>query len=48
MFTPLILSLYESKELEKYIDELDKIENNSNKIDLMPEEKIVLKILESI
>jgi DNA topoisomerase I len=45
---PLILSLYESKELEKYIDELDKIENNSNKIDLMPEEKIVLKILESI
>ena len=44
---PLILSLYESKELEKYINELDKMENNNNKIDLTPEEKIVLKILES-
>ena len=43
---PLILSLYENKKLEKYIDELDKLENN-NKIDLAPEEKIVLKILES-
>jgi DNA topoisomerase-1 len=43
---PLILSLYESKKLEKYIGEVDKIENN-NKIDLTPDEKIVLKILES-
>ena len=43
---PLILSLYENKKLEKYIDELDKLENN-NKIDLAPEEKIVLKFLES-
>ncbi len=44
---PLILSLYESKKLEKYIEELDTIEKNDNKTDLTPEEKIVLKILES-
>ncbi|KAA9041647.1 DNA topoisomerase IB [Ginsengibacter hankyongi] len=44
---PLILSLYESKDLEKYMNELDRIENSNNKIDLTPEEKIVLKILES-
>lgn len=44
---PLILSLYESKELEKYTSELDNIEKNDNKSDLTPEEKIVMKILES-
>ncbi|MEO8414988.1 MAG: DNA topoisomerase IB [Ginsengibacter sp.] len=44
---PLILSLYESKKLEKYISELDEVEKNDNKSDLTPEEKIVLKILES-
>lgn len=44
---PLILSLYESRKLEKYIQELDEIEKNDNKSDLTPEEKIVLKILES-
>ena len=44
---PLILSLYESKKLEKYIEELDEIEKNDNKSDLSPEEKIVMKILES-
>jgi DNA topoisomerase I len=44
---PLILSLYESKDLEKYINELDKMETVSTKTDLTPEEKIVLKILES-
>lgn len=44
---PLILSLYESKKLEKYIEDLDKIEKNDAKSDLTPEEKIVLKILES-
>ncbi|MEO8766626.1 MAG: DNA topoisomerase IB [Ginsengibacter sp.] len=44
---PLILSLYESKKLEKYIEELDEIENNDNKSDLSPEEKIVMKILQS-
>lgn len=44
---PLIISLYESKKLEKYMEELDKVENSNNKMDLTPEEKIVLKILES-
>ncbi|MGH2647423.1 MAG: DNA topoisomerase IB [Ginsengibacter sp.] len=44
---PLILSLYESKKLEKYINELEKAETNNNKIDLTPEEKVVLQILES-
>jgi DNA topoisomerase-1 len=44
---PLILSLYETKEIEKYIAELDEILVNDNKADLTPEEKIVMKILES-
>ncbi len=44
---PLILSLYESKKLEKYIEGLDNIEKNDNKSDLTPEEKVVMKILES-
>lgn len=43
---PLILSLYESKELEKYIKE-DEIEKPVTKHDLSPEEKIVMKILQS-
>lgn len=44
---PLILSLYESKKLEKYITELDNMEKNGKKYDLTPEEKVVMKILES-
>ena len=44
---PLILSLYESKKLEKYIKELDEIEKNDTKSGLTPEEKIVMRILES-
>lgn len=44
---PLILSLYQSKKLEKYIDELEKIEKDDDKTSLTPEEKIVMKILES-
>ena len=44
---PLILSLYESKKLEKYIEELDASEKNDIKSDLTPEEKIVMKILQS-
>ncbi|MDQ6756242.1 MAG: DNA topoisomerase IB [Bacteroidota bacterium] len=44
---PLILSLYESQGLEKYIGELDQIEKNDNKTDLTPEEKVVMKILET-
>jgi DNA topoisomerase-1 len=44
---PLILSLYQSNKLEKYIEELEKIEKDDNKASLSPEEKIVMQILES-
>ena len=44
---PLILTLYESRELEKYMAELDKIMVDDNKADLTPEEKVVMKILEN-
>ena len=44
---PLILSLYESNKLEKYIEELDNIEKDDGKAGLSPEEKMVMKILES-
>ncbi|MBA2562761.1 MAG: DNA topoisomerase IB [Chitinophagaceae bacterium] len=44
---PLILNLYESKKIEKYNAELDEVEANDNKADLTPEEKIIMKILES-
>ena len=44
---PLILSLYESKKLEKYIHQLDQIEKDDGKASLSPEEKIVMKILET-
>ncbi|TKK71554.1 DNA topoisomerase IB [Ilyomonas limi] len=44
---PLIITLYESKELKKYIDSLDSIEQNDNKTDLTPEEKLLMKILEA-
>jgi len=44
---PLILSLYENKELEKYIRELEEIEKDDNKASLSPEEKMVMKILET-
>ena len=44
---PLILSLYESKKLEKYVDELEEIEKDDNKTSLTPEEKVVMKILEN-
>jgi DNA topoisomerase-1 len=44
---PLILSLYESKKLEKYISELDTSEKNNNVPELTTEEKVVMKILEN-
>lgn len=44
---PLILSLYENKNLEKYLNELDEIEKNDDKASLAPEEKVLMKILES-
>ena len=44
---PLILSLYESKKIDKYLKELDDILVDDNKASLTPEEKILMKILES-
>ena len=44
---PLILSLYESRKIEKYIGEPDEIMKDDNKADLTAEEKIVMKILEN-
>jgi len=44
---PQIISMYENKTLEKYFDELEKLEANDDKTGLTPEEKIVMKILES-
>ena len=44
---PVILSLYESRQLKKYIEQLDKIEKDDGKASLSPEEKVVMKILES-
>lgn len=44
---PMILSLYESRNLEQYIEELDELEKKNEKNGLTPEEKVVMKILES-
>lgn len=43
---PLIINLYENHSIEKYMQELDKIEEDDNKAGLTKEEKIVMKILE--
>lgn len=44
---PVIINLYENKCLDKYFDELDKIEVTDNKSDLTQEEKLLMKILDS-
>ncbi len=44
---PLILSLYESKKLEKYMEEVDHIEQSNSEKGLTPEEKVLMKILET-
>lgn len=44
---PLILSLYESNKLEKYFNSIDNIEEDEGAGGLSPEEKAVMKILES-
>lgn len=44
---PLVINLYENNTIRKYLDELDKIEENDGKADLTHEEKLVLKILEN-
>jgi len=44
---PVILSLYENKGLEKYMDELDQIEVDDNHSGLTASEKVLLKLLET-
>lgn len=44
---PLIISMYESKSLEKYFSELEQISIDDSKADLTTDEKIIMKILES-
>ena len=44
---PAIINLYENKGLEKYTDELNRIEADDDKTGLTVEEKIVMKILGS-
>ena len=44
---PAIVSLYENKSLEKYLNQLDEIQVDDNKAGLTAEEKIVMKILET-
>ena len=44
---PLILDLYESNNLEKYIRQLDEIEKDDDKASLSAEEKMVMKMLET-
>lgn len=44
---PIVLSLYETKTLEKHMKQLDAIEKDDDKSDLTTEEKILMKILKS-
>ncbi|MFT3909785.1 MAG: DNA topoisomerase IB [Ferruginibacter sp.] len=44
---PVIISLYESKGIEKYFKQLDSIEKDDNKSGLTADEKMIMKILES-
>ncbi len=44
---PLVINLYENNSIKKYLDELEKIEENDGKAGLTQEEKLVLKILEN-
>lgn len=44
---PLVINLYENNTIKKYLDELEKIEENDGKAGLTQEEKLVLKILEN-
>jgi DNA topoisomerase-1 len=45
---PIVISLFESKSLDKYLSELDAIEVDDNKADLSVEEKVLMKILSSV
>jgi DNA topoisomerase-1 len=45
---PALIELYESKSLQDYLSEIENIEDDDNKTDLTKEEKMVMKILETI
>lgn len=45
---PCMIELYENQNLKDYIDELEQIEVDDNKVDLTREEKVMMKILETI
>lgn len=44
---PLILQLYETQSLKKYLAQLDNIEKNDNKAGLTHEEEVILTLLEN-
>lgn len=44
---PLIIGLYETKSLEKYLKQLDELEADDNKTGLTKEEQVLMKILKS-
>jgi DNA topoisomerase-1 len=44
---PLLIGLYETKSIAKYLKDLDQIEVDDNKSSLTKEEKILMNILKS-
>jgi len=44
---PLLIGLYETKSIEKYLKDLDKLEEDDDKSGLTKEEKILMNILKS-
>jgi DNA topoisomerase-1 len=45
---PKLIELYESKALQKYLDELDEIELTDHRKELTTDEKVLMKILKSL
>jgi DNA topoisomerase-1 len=45
---PVLLKLYEEKKLAKYVEELNKLEENDNQTGLTQEEQILMKILKNV
>lgn len=45
---PGIIQMYEEDKLNRYLDELDKIEAPDNHADLTPEEKLLMKVLKAL
>lgn len=44
---PALIDLYECHAIEKYLKELENVQDNTNAADLQPEEKVLMKILEN-